>query len=426
MSPFEQRVEVGPWFDVGQRLDGIAVKKRHVAALDKHGAPSRSYCIYVHVPFCARLCSFCALYTRAVRHNQDQVFDEYLGFVKQTIATHPFAFRGQPPTTVHFGGGTPLFIGLKRFGDLTRALRHAFGDSQTCEWAVETTTSSIDGDTLAVLKDLAFQRIHLGIQTLDDTIRKRIGRRETGEKTLEKIRLLQENGFLLSVDMIIGFGGSTEAILHDDLCRLYDAGIRMFSICELRNRRPSKADARQRQAEIDRNHAYWRLIWRFMDAHQLIPIHLGQFARSYEDNLYFTHPARGEDCVALGPYAHGSLGRLYYANLLLPHYYEAVRNKTFPVEFGVLYDESIQTIRALESQLLAHRIMPETLADALNVYQDDFLDVLRFWLEHELLTEADDGQALVLSRAGSWFVGNMIIQARYVAEQMHGIADMVL
>lgn len=416
MLPFAQRFEMGPWFEVGQKLDGAAAHTCLSAESAEHGRPARPYCIYVHVPFCPARCTYCALYTREVTHDQDRVFDEYLDTVREAIAAHPCAHRRQPPTTVHFGGGTPLSIGSKRFAELTSAIRDAFGDSNACEWAVETTTSSIAPDTIAALKELGFQRLHLGIQTLNDEIRRYIGRRESGGRAIERIQLLHASGFLLSIDLIIGFEQSTEAILLDDLNRLYNAGIRMFSICELRNLSRTGTDDRQRRDEISRNYNFWQYLWQFMEEHQLIPIHLGQFARSYQDNLYYTHPARGEDCIALGPYAHGSAGRLYYANKLLPHYYDALREKSSAIEFGVLYSHEIQKLRNLESQLLAHRILTRTVEEVKAIHNYSFNHLWDFWSEHALVVEGKDGESFGLSQEGSWFVGNLIAQVRQLAQ----------
>ena len=72
----------------------------------------------------------------------------------------------------------------------------------------------------------------------------------------------------------------------------------------------------------------WLEFWDLMHALGLQPIHHGQFGRSQADNLYYTHPARGEDCVAIGPYANGSAASVWYANLLLPDYIAAVQARS--------------------------------------------------------------------------------------------------
>ena len=412
MLTYSRRIEPGPWFSVGEPLDGSAVHERLLSIRQSEGGLRRPYCVYVHVPFCASICSFCALYTRAVAPGSDAVLDEYLDLARRSLDSNPWNRSPQPPTTVHFGGGTPLFLGIKRFTALARALTGAFGTSPDCEWAIETTTSSLDSETVDGLGALGFRRIHLGIQTLDDATRSRIGRHETGAKAIERIRSIEEEGFLSSVDLIIGFDGVSASVVESDLRRLYEAGVRMFSICELREQGTTRLGIRDASEKALKNYAIWRMIWEFMAEVELAPIHLGQFGRSQADNLYFTHPARGEDCVAIGPYSHGCAGDVYYGNRLLPEYYDAIRTGRSPIGMGVDYGDDARVIRALELELLAHRVSRRVIDQVLDAYSETFPPILESWLHNRLLLETEDRTAFTHSVDGSWFIGNMIADAR--------------
>jgi oxygen-independent coproporphyrinogen-3 oxidase len=409
---FDHRVEVGPWFDVGAAMDGASVW--HYLG-DRYGkADSPPYCVYVHVPFCASRCSYCALYTTAVPGDAHETFDEYVALAVRATREHPARKAKNAPTTVHFGGGTPLHIGLERFGHLTEEIRTAFGDSPDCEWALETTTSSIDDRTAEALRGFGFSRIHLGIQTLNDTVRRSIQRRESGRDALEKIEVLKRAGFLVSVDLIIGLDGGREPVIREDLRLLHEVGVRTFSICELRTLVADRPGEPGAAGESEDNFRLWGLVWQFMESRGLIPIHLGQFGSGPEDNLYFTHPARDEDCVVIGPYAHGSAGRVYYGNLLLPAYYEAVRVGDSPVESGVFYDDAIQRIRALERGLLGHRLARQSVRTASLEYGDRFDQVFGSWLDQGLLVAGQADEPYRLSLEGSWLVGNMVQQMRHL------------
>lgn len=414
---YARRLETGPWFTVGEHLNGPAAHQRVVDVRHASEGAQRPYCVYVHVPFCASICSFCALYTQGVNANAHERFDEYLNAVLRSLESSPWYGSAEPPTTVHFGGGTPLHLGLTRFERLVRALRDAFGTSVTTEWAVETTTSSLDAGTVDLLGALAFRRVHLGIQTLDDAIRRRVGRRESGDAAIERIMDLEARGFLTSVDLILGLDGMDEVIVEQDLQRLYQAGVRMFSICELRERSQAALLAtRDDPIRAERHYALWQTIWSFMERVGLIPIHVGQFARSQADNLYFTHPARGEDCVAIGPYAHGSAGHVSYGNLLLPDYYLAIRQGLTPIAMGVDYRDGERVVCALERELLTHRVSGTVLRDVLNKYADGFQRLLDRWFAGDLLRAVDGDGEFALTAGGSWFVGNMIADARGLAE----------
>jgi oxygen-independent coproporphyrinogen-3 oxidase len=410
MLAYSQRVEAGPWFTVGARLGGDEVHQRLLTSRPQEGA-GRPYCVYVHVPFCSSICRFCALYTRAVAPGADGVLDEYLDLVLRSIASHPWNRPGRPPTTVHFGGGTPLVLGMPRFATLVRALIDAFGTSPACEWAVETTTFSLSDAILGELASLGFQRIHLGIQTLDDSTRVRIGRRETGAKALERIRSVEERGILSSVDLVIGFDGVDASVVETDLRQIYEAGVRMFSICELRERGASRLGIRDPEAKLHSNYVIWRMIWEFMAEKGLAPIHLGQFGRAQADNLYYTHPARGEDCVAIGPYAHGSAADVYYGNSLTPEFYAAIRGGRPSIGLGVEYGDEARVIRALERTLLTHHVPRHVIDRTFDAYPKEFPPILESWLRNRLLLETSDG-SFVHTLDGSWFVGNMIGDAR--------------
>ncbi|HEV3040917.1 MAG TPA: radical SAM protein [Candidatus Angelobacter sp.] len=414
---YPTRLDSGPWFTVGEQLDGLSAYQRIRDARSRSVNSCRPYCVYVHVPFCHSICNFCALYTHGVGANAEDRFDEYIDVVLRSLPHNPWYGSDEAPTTVHFGGGTPLSLGVKRFTRLVRALTEAFGTSSACEWAVETTTSSLDGATVDALEGLQFRRIHLGIQTLDDTTRARIGRRESGATAIQRIVALEARGFLTSVDLILGLDGVDGAILTEDLRRLYEAGVRMFSICELRERsRKASVSGQGEREKSQRNYAFWRMIWDFMEEVGLSPIHVGQFACTQADNLYFTHPARGEDCVAIGPYAHGSAKEVAYGNHLLPHYYEAVRAGRSPIALGVDYRAAELAVCALERELLTHSVSQAVLRGVLEAYPNRFESILDSWLTNDLIREVDDGLGLALTVCGSWFVGNMILETRIMAE----------
>jgi coproporphyrinogen III oxidase-like Fe-S oxidoreductase len=311
-----------------------------------------------------------------------------------------------------------LVLGVQRFSRLVRGLVDAFGTSSACEWAVETTTSSLDPATVDALEALKVRRLHLGIQTLDDDTRTRIGRRESGRKAIDRLTALEARGFHTSVDLILGLDGVTEVMVEQDLQRLYRAGVRMFSICELRERsRTTFLTNLNDRERAQRLYANWQTIWRFMDQVGLIPIHIGQFAREQTDNLYFTHPARGEDCVAIGPYSHGSAEQVTYGNQLLPEYYETIRAGIAPIAMGVDYRAAEQVVCELERQLLMHNVSQESLDSMLDTYPDGFEGILDSWFSKDLLREAKGQTGFKLTMSGSWYVGNLIAEARSLAER---------
>ena len=413
MTRAEARLETGPWFEAGRPLPPLEADA-HLAARYAGASSPVPYCVYVHVPYCSSLCSFCALYTHGLAGDAETVLDTCLESLQLQLARHPLRGTTRAPVTVHFGGGTPLCLGPRRLRALVANLRNSFCDDEACEWAVETTTSSIDPASLDLLSELGATRIHLGIQTLDDAIRQRIGRMESGETALQKIDACLQRKLAVSVDLIVGLDGATPEIAATDVERLYNAGVRMFSVCELRSRSQVPGEPSRRRDASAENYRAWSAIWNGLLERGLEPIHLGQFGRSQEDNLYFTHPSRGEDCIALGPSAHGSAGALYTANSLLPEYDEVLRAGSCPIAAATLYDERAEQVRDLERELLTHRVDRQRLSHVA-ASLPGFEALLASWLANGLLVDAP-GKECVLSCEGSWFLGNLILQVRRLHE----------
>lgn len=185
---YPSRLEAGPWFSVGEQLDGPAANQRVLALRDGSAQRPRPYVVYVHVPFCESICSFCALYTFGLRNRTDARLDQYLDAVLCSLEQNPWYRAAEPPTTVHFGGGTPLVLGMPRFERLVRGLIDAFGTSPACEWAVETTTSALDARTVDALEALNFQRI---LRRWDMARRKR-DKYKTKPQLLEELTQLRK------------------------------------------------------------------------------------------------------------------------------------------------------------------------------------------------------------------------------------------
>lgn len=399
---YAQRLEARPWFEAGVPIESDAL----LPLLQQSAAQGRAYCVYVHVPFCRAICRFCALYTRAVAATAVATFDDFVEQIERAVSLHPQAGHGRSPSTVHFGGGTPLHVGAARLQRIVEAIRGAFGDARDCEWALESTTSDLEPAVVDSLQAVGFSRIHVGIQTLDDRVRADSGRRESGQRALQRVRMLVERGIDTSVDLIMGLPGCGAQHLLADLGRLHDAGVQMFSICELRHRRGVVHGPRD-----DPDHRQqWAAIWGFMVERGLAPIHIGQFARSQDDNRYYTHPAREEDCVALGPYAHGSAGPIQYANRLMPDYSTSLARGELPILAAVRHEGSAIDERALERELLAHTVRPTTL-ERLRGQLDGFPALVDAWRQWRLLEPSTDG-AQRLTEEGSWYIGNMIEELR--------------
>jgi coproporphyrinogen III oxidase-like Fe-S oxidoreductase len=383
---------------------------RDVPTLD----PRRAFCLYVHIPFCPERCAFCDCYSfRLASHREEQI-SRYLDLLAQEI--HLWSQLGtlstRPLSTGHFGGGTPTFLGVAAFERLVRLCREHLAAGPATEWALESTASELTPEMLACLERLGFTRLHVGVQTLQDEVRRALNRRATARAVLDKIAETVEKGWIVSVDLIFGLPGQTLDGLLADIRTLAGAGVNGFSLYELqlssRNRpfvQRHGLERRDRQVNYFLSQAASHLLGALGYRKTLF----NHYADDRDTNLYFTFPARGEDCLALGTIADGSFGDYHYRHPEYAAYNRSV-GRTFPgLQGGLRRTEFENCLQPLTIALLAGCVPPSLFDDPLAQ------DLLPPWRDLCLLTDDPATGHLRLTGNGSWFVGNMLSQLQSAA-----------
>lgn len=160
--------------------------------------------LYLHVPFCRRLCWFCACRTQGVTH--DLPVRLYLQTLKQEIAF----VRAELPASVtlsrlHWGGGTPTILSAKMITDLAGCLAEHFPLNPQTEFSVEIDPNEIDDARLDALAAAGMNRASIGVQDFDPEIQKVIGRSQSFEITRDTVLALRARGIgSLNADILYG------------------------------------------------------------------------------------------------------------------------------------------------------------------------------------------------------------------------------
>jgi oxygen-independent coproporphyrinogen-3 oxidase len=176
--------------------------------------------IYIHVPHCDKICSFCNL-NRTERKGAD--LDAYAASIAgelKAYGAYPY-IREQPFNAVYFGGGTPTVLTADQFSVILDALHRHIPLVQDCEITVESTQHNLGAKKAEALAALGVNRFSIGIQTFSDRGRKLLGRTYPGEKALEDLRDLRAafKG-VLGIDIIYSYPDqSAEEINRDaEIC----------------------------------------------------------------------------------------------------------------------------------------------------------------------------------------------------------------
>ena len=163
--------------------------------------------IYVHIPFCARICPYCAFYKDLLDRSQTSRFCEAL---VRELVTRDRRARRLLPSTIYFGGGTPTALNVAQLELLLRGFRDGLELSELVEWTIEANPGSVSARKAAVLKKFGVNRISLGVQSWDEELLELLGREHNAQQAKESFRILRDAGFTnINVDLMFGLPGQT-------------------------------------------------------------------------------------------------------------------------------------------------------------------------------------------------------------------------
>jgi oxygen-independent coproporphyrinogen-3 oxidase len=176
--------------------------------------------IYIHVPHCDTICSFCNLNRRERKGADLDAYAAYIAGELKAYGAYPY-IREQPFNAVYFGGGTPTVLSADQFSVILDALHQHIPLAEDCEITVESTQHNLGAKKAGALAAMGVNRFSIGIQTFSDRGRKLLGRTYSGEKALEDLHALRAafKG-TLGIDIIYSYPNqSIEEINRDaEIC----------------------------------------------------------------------------------------------------------------------------------------------------------------------------------------------------------------
>src|SRR5437588_11411183 len=162
--------------------------------------------LYVHIPFCAQICPYCAFYKELLDRSQTQRFcDAILSELRQQAQDQYLL-----PATIYFGGGTPTALTTPQLEFLMAGFRDELDLSALIESTVEANPGSASAGKAALLQRLGINRISLGIQSWDDDLLNLLGREHNAKQGEESFDIFRGAGFSnINIDLMFGLPGQT-------------------------------------------------------------------------------------------------------------------------------------------------------------------------------------------------------------------------
>jgi len=159
--------------------------------------------LYLHVPFCAQKCSYCAFFSEP---SSGELINRY---VAALIRELEIVADDLQPRTIFFGGGTPSLLSLRQWEQILQAMKrlNLLGAQ---EFTVECNPATVSADKARLLRDYGVNRISMGVQSLDEALLDRLGRIHSRAMVFKSFDLLRQAGFdNLNLDLMFAIPGQT-------------------------------------------------------------------------------------------------------------------------------------------------------------------------------------------------------------------------
>ena len=272
--------------------------------------------LYIHIPFCSRKCLFCSF---VIAVGQLRVRDDYVAALVAEMKN----YRGMRVSTVYLGGGSPSLLDEDQLGRLMQAIRKNFLLEKNAEITIEVNPESVDAPKARFLNDVGFNRVSLGVQSLNDRYLKFLGRGHDAGCALEAYRILRQAGLSnINLDLMYAFPGQTQQELEDDVRALACQKSEHLSLYTLTIEPNSRFYATQMKLDDDEKLAeHYLLIARILDEYGFKQYEVSNFARPGFESAHNINYWQGGSYIGLGLGAHGFLkARRYWNTTRLQEY----------------------------------------------------------------------------------------------------------
>ena len=172
---------------------------------------------YLHIPFCANHCVFCGFYRNAWKDSQSSVYTDKI--IEEMAAEAEVRTGNGKIRAVYFGGGTPTALLTEDLVRLIRACYQYLPLAEDCEFTIEGRMSHFDLEKAQACLEAGANRISIGVQTFNTAIRRRLGRKHSGDEAFEYLAKLCELDAVIVADLMFGLPNQTDEVWQNDIAR---------------------------------------------------------------------------------------------------------------------------------------------------------------------------------------------------------------
>jgi len=305
--------------------------------------------LYIHIPFCEQKCYYCSF---VVSIGQVHRTDLYIDCLQKEIKK----FSGENISSIYLGGGTPSFLSIEQLERLFEGIRGHFHLQSFAECTIEINPENINDEKAKRLVDIGFNRVSLGVQSLNDRTLKYLGRVHNAHKAIASFSCLRESGFKnINVDLMYGFLNQTQKDLTEDLRKVTDLNSDHISLYSLQIEENSRFFAQQTMTKDHQQQVEdYTYVTQYLNDKGLKQYEISNFAKEGKESKHNINYWQCGNYRGIGIGAHSYVDGRRFSNITkLPHYIDLMKQ-------GKSVEENSETLnneeRFIEAVLLGLRM----------------------------------------------------------------------
>ncbi|MDR1042002.1 MAG: radical SAM protein [Deltaproteobacteria bacterium] len=363
-------------------------------------APKAPLSVYANVPFCPTFCPFCGFFK--VRHDPEAESAYVDALVSEARAEGELADQaGLKVEALFVGGGTPTVLSADLLGKLLAGLRCAFPLADDYEWTLEARASTFDAEKMALAWDSGVNRVSIGVQSFDGTVRNGAGRADSGEEAAAGVKAAVAGARgAVAVDLMFGLPGQSLEIFARDLATAVEAGVSGVSAYLLKPMpwREGGEPWPPEPTPVSELAAYFRKADEILRGQGFVRRIRSHWSRDPRDrSLYNLLVSGRRDMIGVGAAAGGFIQGRSYSN---------IRDIGLYIEAATRGEKPLRVVRPVAdrheildeaSLVLARGLIPYGLLGNPAWTAPPVADLVSLWKEAGLVEDAEGGLRITLA-----------------------------
>ncbi|MDT2833163.1 radical SAM family heme chaperone HemW [Vagococcus carniphilus] len=289
---------------------------------------------YIHIPFCEHICFYCDFNKVFI---EGQPVDDYIESLIKEIRLTKAKFPSDNTETIYIGGGTPTSLSASQLDVLLKGVREELPFKDGDEFTVEANPGDLTLEKLKVLQNYGVNRVSMGVQSFNDRLLKKIGRKHSAKDVYDTMKIFEAANFdNISIDLIFALPNQTMEDFEDTLNQALSLDLPHYSMYSLilENKTMFYNWARQGRLHlpgIDVEGDMFELAIDKMTKAGRHQYEVSNFAKPGKESQHNLIYWNNEHYYGLGAGASGYLGNIRYKNHgPIQHYLKPLENDELP------------------------------------------------------------------------------------------------